>query len=284
MSKNVIIGIYDYSSPPIKSYKGGIYAFLKSLRHHNKDCEVVIVCQKKNESKALISTLKEYNAYTYNYDCKSVNQKAGGDREFKLYCRFKFISDFLETKNYNNIMLCDMNDIVFQGDPFSIDFSTEIYCSCELHFFKNRNRHAKMNIEWMIPYYNETYEEIRERFMDKQVVCAGTILGTQAGIQKFLDWYIDVQTENLYAINDQGLYNIYIHHFCDSKEIVPYRYSKFLPIVNHHKLTNYGKDEQGYVLNDHNERYLLIHMYGAFGFGYADGIEYIKNLTCEKIP
>ena len=66
-----------------------------------------------------------------------------------------------------------------------------------------------MNIEWLMPYYKETYEEIRERFIDKQVVCAGTILGTQAGIQKFLDWYIDVQTQHLYVINDQGLYNIY---------------------------------------------------------------------------
>ena len=52
MTKNIIMGIYDYGNAPIKSYKGGIYAFLKSLRHHNKDCEVVIVCQKKNESKA----------------------------------------------------------------------------------------------------------------------------------------------------------------------------------------------------------------------------------------
>ena len=37
MTKNIIMGIYDYGSAPIKSYKGGIYAFLKSLRQHNKD-------------------------------------------------------------------------------------------------------------------------------------------------------------------------------------------------------------------------------------------------------
>ena len=72
MSKNIIMGIYDYSNAPIKSYKGGIYAFLKSLRIHNKDCEVVLICNKKNESTALMNCLKEYNAYTYNYDPKDI--------------------------------------------------------------------------------------------------------------------------------------------------------------------------------------------------------------------
>ena len=104
MSKNVIIGIYDYGNAPIKSYKGGIYAFLKSLRQHNKDCEVVIICDKKNESKALIKVLNEYNAYTYNYDRTTIIENTEGTREFKLYCRFKFISDFLENKFYDNIL------------------------------------------------------------------------------------------------------------------------------------------------------------------------------------
>jgi len=126
MSKNIIMGIYDYGNAPIKSYKGGIYAFLKSLRIHNQTCEVVIVCNKKNESKALMNCLKEYNAYTHNYDPDSIEYNCvPKSREFKLYCRFKFISDFLENKNYDNILLCDMNDIVFQDDPFTIKYDTE---------------------------------------------------------------------------------------------------------------------------------------------------------------
>ena len=287
MTKNIIMGIYDYGSAPIKSYKGGIYAFLKSLRQHNKECEVVIICDKRNESKALMKVLKEYNAYTYNYNLENIEHDCPpGSREFKLYCRFKFISDFLENKFYDNILLCDMNDIIFQDDPFSIQYDTEIYCSCELHHFGGSqlgkpDRHTKMNVEWMIPYYNEDYETIREKFLNKFIVCAGTILGTHAGIQKFLDWYIDVQTPHKYKINDQGLYNIYIHNFCESKHLEYYRHSKFLPI-DHHKLEKYGKDEEGFVLNDKDERYVLIHMYGAFGYGYKEGIEYLKHLTCEK--
>ena len=91
MSKNVIIGIYDYGNAPVKSYKGGIYAFLKSLRQHNTDCEVVIVCHKNNESKILMKTLNEYNAYTYNYDPKSITQECNGGREFKLYCKSPWV-------------------------------------------------------------------------------------------------------------------------------------------------------------------------------------------------
>ena len=286
MSKNVIIGIYDYGNAPVKSYKGGIYAFLKSLRQHNTECEVVIICDKKNESRGLMNVLKEYNAYTYNYDRSTITEKTGGSREFKLYCRFKFISDFLEHKFYDNILLCDMNDIVFQDDPFSIKYDTEIYCSCELHHFGGPklgkpDRHTKMNVDWMIPYFKEDYETIREKFLNQYIVCAGTILGTQAGIQKFLDWYIDVQTEFKYTINDQGLYNIYIHLFCESKHLDFYRASKFLPI-DHHKLEKYSRDDKGFLLNDKDERFVLIHMYGAFGFGYKEGIDYIKHLTCEK--
>ncbi|MAP67466.1 MAG: hypothetical protein CMF80_07200 [Candidatus Marinimicrobia bacterium] len=287
MSKNIIMGIYDYSNAPIKSYKGGIYAFLKSLRIHNKDCEVVLICNKKNESTALMNCLKEYNAYTYNYDPKDIEHDCGNkSREFKLYCRFKFISDFLENKYYDNILLCDMNDIVFQDDPFTIEYETEIYCSCELHHFGGDkigkpDRHTKMNIDWMIPYYNEEYEEIRKKFLNQFIVCAGTILGTQAGIQKFLDWYIHVQIEHNYLINDQGLYNIYIHEVCDSKHLDWYRHSKFLAI-DHHKLDKYDQDEDGFILNDKGDKYVLIHMYGSFGYGYREGLEYIKDLTCEK--
>ena len=58
MAKNIIMGIYDYGNAPVKSYKGGIYAFMKSLRQHNNDCEVVIVCAKKNESHRLMKLLK----------------------------------------------------------------------------------------------------------------------------------------------------------------------------------------------------------------------------------
>ena len=43
MAKNIIMGIYDYGNAPIQSYKGGIYAFMKSLRQHNTNCEVVIL-------------------------------------------------------------------------------------------------------------------------------------------------------------------------------------------------------------------------------------------------
>ena len=50
------------------------------------------------------------------------------------------------------------------------------------------------------------------------------------------------QEEKLeYKLNDQGLYNIYIHQFCESKHLEFYRSSKFLPI-DHHKLEKYGKE------------------------------------------
>ena len=59
MAKNIIMGIYDYGNAPIKSYKGGIYAFMKSLRQHNSNCEVVIICDKRNESSRLMTLLKK---------------------------------------------------------------------------------------------------------------------------------------------------------------------------------------------------------------------------------
>ena len=43
---NIILGVYDgYNS--LKTSKGGIYYFLKSLRKYNSDCKVVIICEKK---------------------------------------------------------------------------------------------------------------------------------------------------------------------------------------------------------------------------------------------
>jgi len=59
---NIIFGVYNgYNN--IKTEKGGIYYFIKSLRKYNKECKVVILCEKENIFYELKKLCDENNVF-----------------------------------------------------------------------------------------------------------------------------------------------------------------------------------------------------------------------------
>jgi hypothetical protein len=236
---NIILGVYNgYSS--LKTEKGGIYYFMKSLRKYTS-CKVVLFCEKKNVFDALISFSKEMDVELYT------------EFEVKypmMYYRFELYKEYLKDLVVDKILLTDMDDVIFQEDPFQIQVE-EMYFALEGNLLSDTNMSSLENMYWIsqIPVY-QNYD----CYQNAPVVCAGTILGTYKGIMKYLEFYVEIQHKRV--VNDQGLLNVYVYNYLHKKTCFPYTKSKILTLdrIPFHTLSI----ENG-IVNENRETYSILH-------------------------
>jgi hypothetical protein len=239
----------------VKTDKGGLYYFVKSLRKYNKECKVIIICEKEKVFTELEEFCYEHNIYIYS------------DFTIKyemMFYRFEIYYDILSKwfiHDINKIMFSDLDDVIFQGDPFSIDFEEQMYCAAEKNIITdNDNTSSKLNRHWI----NESFTVSKyytENFENQYVLCAGTILGKYLGVLDYLKFYVDVQSKRPVpkGVNDQGLYNIYIYNHTDVS------FSKVLPLNESQILTldkvsfDSLNIQDNKILNDRGEVYVILH-------------------------
>lgn len=247
---NIIFGVYSgYNS--LKTKNGGIYYFMKSLRKYNKECRVIIICEKNKIFKELTDFSKNMDFEIYsNFDVKYR----------MMFYRFVIYKKYLDENNikFNKILLSDINDVIFQGDPFSINFDEEIYCALEQNILSDKNNgSSKLNMQWISTcnHLNNNYNN----YLNQYIVCAGTILGSYEGILNFLNFYINAQNKKI--VNDQGLYNVYVYNYLISKKILKYNKSKILTLdrISFNTLNIKEFENKKNIYNDDNEKYIIIH-------------------------
>lgn len=251
---DVILGVYSgYRS--IKTYKGGIYYFARSLRKYNKDCKVYVLCEKQKLFKELEDLCAEYNLeiysdFTFRYDLML--------QRYEIYQEIlaKLLGD-----NVDKVLFCDLDDVVFQGDPFSIQFEEPLYCAAEQNILSDVSSSSSgLNRHWMGQAAYVTDYQINT-FEDQPVVCAGTILGNYNGIQDCLKFYAGTQSKRQTSreIPDQGLYNIYIYYHTDAsfRKILPHKNSQILTLDNVIFDTLAVQNNQ--IVNANGELYKIIH-------------------------
>jgi hypothetical protein len=242
---NIIIGVYNgYNS--LKTSKGGIYYFLKSLRKYNSDCKVLILCEQNNIFEDLITFSNEMNFEIYsNFTTKY---------SMMLY-RFELYYDYLKQNTFNKVLLSDVDDVIFQEDPFSINFTEELYCALEQSILSdNNNGSSCVNMSW-IDECNHLSKNNYDNYKNRYVVCAGTILGNYDGIIKYLEFYKDSQ--NIKFVCDQGVLNVYVYNYLSSKKCVELKESKILTLdqINFETLNI----ENNSIVNNNGEKYSIIH-------------------------
>jgi hypothetical protein len=268
LNNNIIFGLYN-GFDSLKTNKGGIYYFMKSLRKYNKSCKVVIICEKKNIFDELISFSKEtdFEIYTNFEPLYEI-----------MYYRFEIYKQYLDNNNqvYDRILFSDINDVLFQEDPFLINFNEEIYCALEINNFSdNKNSSSRMNVEFInqcahLRIFNPN------NFINRYIVCAGTILGSHVGIMKYLNFYKEVQSYKI--INDQGLFNTYIYNLCQSKSILFIENSKIITF-DKVDLRSLNIDvENKCILNNNLEKYSIVHQINRYNIELVD---YLLNLEPE---
>ena len=159
----------------------------------------------------------------------------------------------------DKIFLSDVDDAIFQEDPFSINFTEEIYCALECNMLSDVNNGSSLiNMNWINQYTNclKKYEN----FVNQYVACSGTILGTYNGIKKFLNFYETMQKINPIDILgiDQGIYIIYVYNYLDSKHIIEYKESKILTL-DRVSFDTLNRDNNNNIVNKHGEKYSVLH-------------------------
>lgn len=243
MKKNIILGAavgYDYRK---------IEPFLTTLRNTNFEGDVCLLVsdtlstlerQKMSEKGALLITVKNYLRFVpkemlnkrFSRRLKSLHKAYPyfvDNFSFGLYESVKvktyFLSLFhhiacsrygyfyrflLENNCYQNVLLTDVRDVVFQDNPFNCDFDLFLLCALE-------NSEKSLGSDWgNAKWIREAFgEEEFNKISHCRISCSGTTLGSYEGIQKYLATMIN----SLSAINhkiagydgfDQGVHNYLI--------------------------------------------------------------------------
>lgn len=259
---NLLIGAFSYSG--INKYECTLYNFLYTVRKYNDTCKIVIICKKDYYNDNLKKLFQDFNATPILIE---------NDKNIileRLNCYYYFLLN--DENTYDKILISDMDDVFFFGDPFSIKFDTDFYLSNEGYIFNGGGsshsyfktgypgacRAAMWNIDKIKEYYKEDTSNNLKLYDNKYIICAGTILGKYNAILDFLKFYNSVQEK--YNLNDQAVLNIYIY------TITGLTYTSLLPnesqilLLNSYKIEELAEDNK--YFNVKNERFLIFHYNG----------------------
>jgi len=179
----------------------------------------------------------------------------------------------LKDAKIHKVLLSDIDDVIFQEDPFSIQFTQDLYCATEQNIIHDTNNWSSNENRYWIKESQEIIPYLFENFDHKYVACAGTIMGNFKGIMSFLYFYVDVQSRRKIekGVNDQGLYNIYVYNYSHSKCVPEYNISRILTLdrIPFESL----KTANGKIVNDNGEFYAVIHQINRCN------LEFMKSLV-----
>jgi hypothetical protein len=144
--------------------------------------DVVFFIQPEDE-KNLLELQKEYESVLY---------QVCDDIQYHIHSyRHQLYFDFLKSRPAKDgyVFLCDSKDLLFQRNPE--DYLCEK--GVDLYFFEEGKLigECKYNGKWLRVKNKSFFSQVR----DKQVLCAGTTLGTVSGITQ----YLKIMNENILA-------------------------------------------------------------------------------------
>ncbi len=110
----------------------------------------------------------------------------------------------------DGVLLTDVRDVVFQGDPFARPLEASLVLPLEDPLMTLGSE--TNNAEWLRSLYGvERWAELS----DLPIACSGTVLGTRSGVQRYLDSMIAElsahATDGQLAGLDQGAHNALLH-------------------------------------------------------------------------
>jgi len=250
---NIIFGVYSgYNS--LKTHGGGIYYFFKSLRKYS-DCKVVVVCEKNKVFADLVHFSNEMNFEIYS----DFDDRYNNNIVYNIYNRYEIYKKYMKESNlvFDKVFLLDMNDVIFQDDPFSIDFTEDLYCALEQSILSDTtNSSSILNMEW-INQCNHLSKNNYGSYINKYVVCAGTILGTYNGVVNFMEFFSKNYISNNHRFTDQGVLNVYVYNYLESKKCIELKESKILTLDK--VMFETLNIENNSIVNNKGEKYCILH-------------------------
>ena len=257
---DIVLGTYSYmGAPSFRRPEGGAHCFVTSLRACNVGCKVVLLVNDVTRSD---------EAFCQKHNITLAQTPKGN----VIYTRFAAYLELLSGTMYKRVLLSDVNDVLFQRDPFTIPLDDDgLYLAAETSLFDDGESSSALNMSWVETLNNDDW---KTKYSAAPVVCAGTILGDTASIQKYLKWYVAAQGD-AFPANDQGLLNVYAHEI---------RKLPVAPVTNSCILTcdqmqnSIRRDSAtGFLLNDTGTPYHIVHQHNRLK---AADHQNIKAVLC----
>lgn len=181
--------------------------FICSFREFNSVDDIILFVDLEITSN-LKSFFAQYNVQTLNLKNQEFSDTLIHNRRFIEYL------DFLSLTDYNQVLLADIRDVIFQSDPFTN--SNDKFLNLFLEDSGSLIGPCRYNSFWVEAAYGDLG---KEKLFPLPIICCGTILGSQFEILKYLKKYkeellkIKSQRPDVYAgiTVDQAIAN-YIGH------------------------------------------------------------------------
>lgn len=262
IKKNLILTVlHKYHYPVIEP-------FIKSLKATNYEGDLVIFVSDvttkttKEILKKHGATLIEFKSgYPFIDSYRDVFHDIAPQITINNY-RFLFYLKYLKENagRYENIMLTDIRDVIFQSNIFERIENNKIY-----FFLEDSSevfRASKMNYDWCL---KANGPEVTNKIIDKNVSCAGIVIGAYQPIMNYL-FYIQSRLQSRDDLRwgiDQGIHNEYVHTVPNSSAMI---ISNTFPLVfTIYASKNFRQNADGYLVNELDEPYSVIHQYDKFG-------------------
>ncbi len=174
--------------------------------------------------------------------------------------RYFLYLDYLKEqgREFGNVLISDVRDVVFQSEPFSFAWSSGINCTLEDK--RMTLGQCPFNGHWIRGHQGK---DALAAVADKPISCSGTTVADHVSMVHYLEMLTAhlvpfVEGEQMGGY-DQGVHNVLIHTgqmgavtlHDNSGPIMTLGYVKGEPAC----------DEDGYVLNDKGERAVIVHQY-----------------------
>lgn len=250
MPKNLILSAaigYEFNQ---------IEFFIKSLRQFYKDSVTFLLGEKDLK---LENELKKFNCEIIKL---KVNKK---EVQFK---RYKIFLDYLQNKEFKNILLCDSRDIYFQSNPFEFNYKGKINFFLEDQMIKN----CPYNTNWILKTYGK--KEF-DKISNEIILCSGTVVGENEKIKEYLNliskniskfkykkklkYLLTLRPDPEGRGCDQGHANFIVRN-TKIDDLNLYSNSKG-PIATVFYLKKIIFDNNSNLINELGEPYLLVHQY-----------------------
>ena len=225
--------------------------FMKSLRRNFQgDCVIITHPLSAEE----LAFYEKYNVFTFELEQAIPNPK---DIQVGRYDIYKAVleDNFLDT---DQILICDVRDVMFQDDPFKGSTGVELEFFEEPCLFKN----CTANWPWVGGIYGKEGMSIVE---NRNVICSGTTMGTRVGIVSYIDIMItEIQRirdtgRPLYQGEDQPIHNFLIYTGVFNTFVLHKNGRGPITTVHHQQRLTF--DRKGRLLNDDGTPTPVIHQW-----------------------
>ena len=158
---------------------------------------------------------------------------------------------------YDEIIITDVRDVIFQGNPFNFNYG------CDIAYFAEADTQTigscSHNSQWIEKLCGP---EVLQQLKDKVVVCAGVIYLKASGALPYLRAMVaKLSAAQSKMALDQGAHNFFAYQGnLPGGKIFPQHSSPVLNIGLNRPET-LQRDSAGYMLNPAGQRALVVHQY-----------------------